>query len=117
MEDLKELKELLSFGFDLQRAITLSLAGDGKIDFRDLPFWFAPFGSAGAAFKNVGNPMRRFRSLSDGDRLELLNWAKNEFSLVNTNLELLIEDTLDIAAANIALVRRWRAFSAPAPAE
>lgn len=109
--DFKELQELLKFGFDIQKAISMSLAGDGVVNFRDLPFFLLPFQSAGAAFKNLGNPLRRYRMLSDQERLQLIAWAKSEFQLNKANVEDLIEDTLDVAYSNIALVRRWIEFS------
>ncbi len=112
--DLKELKELLQFGFDIQKAVQQSLDNDGKIDFSDIPYWIGTIGSAGSAFNGLGNPIARYRNLSAEDKRQLWEWTKVNFKLGDTptqlELEFLIESTLEQVVNIATLYHRWQSF-------
>lgn len=113
-DDLKQLQELLQFGFDIQTAIQKSLDNDGKIDFTDIPYWIGTIGSAGAAFNGIGNPIARYRVLTNDEKRNLWDWVKINFQLGSTpsqqELEFLIETTLEQVINITTLFHRWQSF-------
>ena len=116
--DLKELKEVVVFGFDLVEVIPVL----GKKDYVALIVRVGPlFESAKAAIDNIGNPIARFRSLSAAERLELTQLAKERFDIPDDELEQLIEDSIDAVVIVVGLAGRWahraKAKVEPAPEE
>lgn len=116
-ENEKEIRELLEFGFDAQDAINNSLANDGRIDAKDFPYLFPLLSSAGPAFENVGNPLARWKELSQAAKDRVKAWAKERFDLIDDYLEFLIEDTLVFVGTtiegSIRLTNRWRKYLNP----
>lgn len=107
-DNLKELKEVLAFGFDGMDAFKLA-AEDKEFSISDLKYLFPLYSSARAAIDNIGNPWERFQALNADERFELLQYVKERFDIADEELELLIEDTLTAVGANVQLVKRWTA--------
>jgi hypothetical protein len=102
--DLKELKEVVVFGFDLVEIIPVL----GKKDYFALIARLGPlFESAKAAIDNIGNPIARFRNLSAEARLELAQLAKERFDIPDDELEQLIEDSIDAVVVVVGVASRW----------
>lgn len=107
MHGIKEIKELLSFGFKLQKAITASL-DDGKINvITDAPKFLTALLAAPKAFGGMNNIMAEIRDLDEAERQELLTFVQEEFELADQNLEYLIEDTLDVLTTMFKLALRY----------
>lgn len=110
-QDHKELKELLTFGFDCQDAVNASLADDGQITKKDFPNLFPVLGSATAGLDGVGNPWERYKSLTDEERADLVSYAATRFDLNNDDLEALVRETLLELAGDIRVARKWAAYA------
>ena len=116
-DNLKELKEVLAFGFDGMDAFKLA-AEDKEFSISDLKYLFPLYASAKAAIDNIGNPWERFQALNADERFDLLQYVKERFDIADEELELLIEDTLTAVGANVQLVKRWtNRFKKPAQEE
>lgn len=106
MENLKELRELLTFLFAFQSA-TVGALEDGKFSRLDLLQFWGVVPLAKPAFEKLGNPILRFRALTSAQKAQLIEEMKVGFDLPNDEVESLIEDSLTLAVANIELYRRW----------
>lgn len=107
MYGIKEIKELLAFGFKLQKAITASL-DDGKINVvTDAPKFLSALLAAPKAFGGMNTIMAEIRDLDEAERQELLTFVQEEFELADQNLEYLIEDTLDALTTLFKLALRY----------
>lgn len=109
-DNLKELRELLGFGFDTIEAFQASLADDGRITRKDLPNFFTPGLTVTAAFDKIGNPIARFNALTPAERAELVEFAALRFDLPDDRLESLIEHTLREVAGDIRLALEWQHY-------
>lgn len=108
-ENFQELKEALAFGFSVQDGIVQATA-DGKIDSDDVTVLFPIFQTAKVGVEGLGNPLARWKDLSDEKREELFDYARERFDLPNDILELLIEDTLLAVADVVRVSQRWVKF-------
>jgi hypothetical protein len=108
--NVKELKELLDFGFAVQDALVKSLE-DGKVTTTDAINFFPVISSAGAAFNNLGNPLIRFKQLDQNQRRELGLYAAKRFDIPHEVLENLIERTLVWAYGTLTLGLEWAVFA------
>lgn len=107
MYGITELKELLAFGFKLQKAIMGSLE-DGKINVVvDAPKFFPALLAAPKAFGGINLVMKEIADLTDEERAELVAYVSEEFDLSNDQLEYLIEDTLDELLRLVKIAQRY----------
>jgi hypothetical protein len=110
MHGIKEIKELLAFGFKLQKAIMGSL-DDGKINVvTDAPKFLSALLAAPKAFGGMNLILAEIKDLSEAEREELLTFVQEEFELADQNLEYLIEDTLDQLIGIFKLAQRYSAL-------
>lgn len=112
-QDFQELQEVLTFAFAFQDAIVRSLE-DGEVSLADAGNLWPVVTAAGPAFKNLGNPLERFRNLPENERIVLLEWARQRFDLPNDTLEYLIEDTIEELIGDVTVARRWSKYLKPA---
>jgi hypothetical protein len=109
MYGIKELKELLTFGFKLQKAI--AAVGDGKINvIVDAPKFLPALLAAPKAFGGIGIVLAEIKDLDEAERLELLAFVREEFDLSDDRLEELIEDTLGELLSLFKLAQRFAAL-------
>jgi hypothetical protein len=106
MENVKELRELLTLLFALQGAMVGALK-DGKFSRFDLLQFWGIVPLIKPAFEKLGNPIERYKALTLDERAELVEELKVGFDLPNDEVETLIEDSLTLAVANIELYKRW----------
>lgn len=112
MTGIKELKELLAFGFKLQKAI--ASLGDGKINvIVDAPKFLPALLSAPKAFGGIGLVLAEIKDLDEAEREELLAFVRDEFDLSDDRLEELIEDTLEELLSLFKLAQRFGALRKP----
>lgn len=110
MYGIQETKELLAFGFKLQKAITNSLE-DGKINMlTDAPKYLSALLAAPKAFGGIGLVPKELADLTIEEKDEILAFAREEFELDNKQLEELIEDTLDVVLMNYKIAMRFAAL-------
>jgi hypothetical protein len=110
MYGIKETKELLVFGFKLQKAISSSLE-DGKINMiTDAPKFLSALMSAPKAFGGINLVPKELADLNEEEREELMQLARDEFELSNKELEILIEDTFDLVLQNYKIAMRYAAL-------
>lgn len=106
----QEVIELLGFGFDVQDFFNTALA-DKKITIAEtLQGAFRISGSAQLGLDMPEDPISMWRKLSDEERAEVLNFARQRFDLNDDILELLIEDTLTEVAGDINVAIRWKKY-------
>jgi hypothetical protein len=105
-QDFKELKELLDFAFAIQTFLQ-NILKDGKVTWTDAQYIFPILGKVNPAIKDIGNPVARFRALSDAEKQLLIDFAEEQFALDRPVLESLIEDTLEEIVDDIRIIKRW----------
>ena len=105
-ENVKELQEILVFGFALQEAITKTLE-DRRVTWLDVFKFSSVISTIKPAFENAGNPIERYKALTQQEKTNLLEELKMGFDIPNDEIEELVEQTLDVVVTNIALARRW----------
>lgn len=88
--NLKELVELVNFLFDLPDTYKKAQA-DGKFDFSDLQYVLPLFNSAKAGIEGIGNPLQRWRELSEEEKALVMQTVKARFDIADDVLEVLIE--------------------------
>ena len=91
---IKETKELLGFGFSLQKTIAGAMS-DGVINWKDLRYLVGLIKPAAQGLGGINKIKAEILDLDDQEKAELMDFARQEFDLDNDNLEHLIEDTLD----------------------
>lgn len=107
MYGITELKELLAFGFKLQKAIMSSLE-DGKVNvLMDAPKFLPALLAAPKAFGGVNLILKEIGDLSDEERAELVAYVSSEFDITDDQLEYLIEDTLDELLRLVKIAQRY----------
>lgn len=111
-QDFKELQELLNFCFAFQTAIIKSLE-DKEFTFSDAGNLWPLIISGGPAFKNLGNPIARFRNLPSNEKIVLVEWARGMFDLPDHTLEYLIEDTIEELVGDVNVAKRWQKYFKP----
>lgn len=105
---LKELKELLIFGFMLQSVLTDFVKSEKPRMKWLASFKFMPLiPTIAPAFEGLGNPLDHYKALTVEEKADLYEYFQNEFDIPNDALEAVIEDTIGVAAANIELGKRW----------
>lgn len=109
MNDLKELRELLAFAFELQDAIRKTLE-DRRVTLIDIRHFLPLLYVTKPALENMGNPLERWENLLPEERVELIAYAKNRFDLGNNQVEELILETLNEIAGDIAVAKKWIAY-------
>lgn len=108
-ENAREIKEGLDFGFALQDAY-LKADEDGNIDEKDITVLFPVIATAKDAFTGLGNPIERYRNLSEEEHDLILDYVRDRFDLPDDVLEILIEDTLMSAMDVVRITKRWIQF-------
>lgn len=109
-DDFKELQEFVNFLFDVLDT-SRKAAANGKLDLIDLQYVPSLFVSAQRGINGLGNPVKRWKALPDGDRLALLELGKTRFDLANDQLEALIERWLDAGVIVAELVTDTLAYA------
>lgn len=100
---MKNLLELINFGFNLVDAIKEAKANDGKVDFKDWPLLFPLIGEGGLAVEEIEKIVSEWKNGSAEQRAEVVALVKTRFDLENDILEEKIEKVLDIAVLVIEL--------------
>lgn len=104
---IKEIKELLAFGFKFQAAITGSLEDD-KFNWMDTFRFTSPLLAASDAFNGLKLIDEEIQNLSESEKVELRNFAKTFYpNFDNNELQILIEDTVLSLLDTYNLARRW----------
>lgn len=102
----KELKEAFKFGFDLGE--TIEAAGsDGKYDASDLGLLVKPLMSLPAALDGI-QLCAKFGVLSAEKKMGLVEWAKNDFDLVDDKLEEKIEAVFEMLVRIYGVVELFK---------
>lgn len=107
-DNLKDVKELLSFGFGLTGAVISSLA-DGRVGITDLSHLLPVLPKLGPAIEGAHKIPGSLRDMTDEDCKKLCDWAKAEFNLVNDELEAKIEIVLQMVMQLIAGLNKFLA--------
>lgn len=107
--NLKELRELLAFAFELQDAIRKTLE-DRRITIIDIRHFIPLIFVVKPALEDLGNPLDRYKALTDGEKLELWAYAKTRFNLGDEDINALIEETITEIAGDIRVAKRWLSF-------
>jgi len=104
---IKELKELLAFGFKLQKAITGSLE-DEKVNWLDT-FRFTPVLMSGpSAFEGIKMIDDEIHDLNEEEKQELRDYAAEFYpEFENSELQILVEDTIMTVLDIYNISRRW----------
>lgn len=108
-DNFKELKEFVEFLFDLVNVYDKAKA-DGKLSLTDLQYLPGLFFSAQSGFNHLGNPVERWKAMTEADRLALIELAKTRFDLPNDELEMLFERWFDAGLVIADLVHDTVAF-------
>lgn len=111
MIGIKETKELLEFGFAMQKAIAGALADD-KINFMDAKHLLAIIKPAAQGLGGISRVKAELLDLDDDEQAELVAFAAERFDLENDELEKLIEDTMDQVLDLVQLSARYGANAA-----
>ena len=104
---VKESKELLKFSISIGEAIDLSL-DNGKIGLEDAMNFYNAVLAAGPAFDNISTVAKELSDLDEGEREELLAYAKDEFDISNDKIEAVVEEALATAMQVYKLVETVR---------
>lgn len=105
-ESVKDTLEVLDFAFKTQDAIVASLA-DGKINLFDLPNALKPLLSANAAFEGIKNVKKELKSLTPAGKKIVLDFVKSGFDIPDSQLEALIEESIDEVVGDVAVAIKW----------
>lgn len=103
---LKDVVELLDFGFSLKDAFVKALA-DGSVTLTDLLYFFDPIMGAKVAFEGVKDIPAQWANASQEDRAELMTFFAEKFDLNDDGLEALIEQTLNEGVHMYELILKW----------
>ena len=106
---IKETKELLDFGFKLQKAVSAALE-NGKVGVADFPEFFPALMASAKAFSGAEKVPSELADLSEEEIGELVAFAEERFDLPNDGLEMLVEETIEMALKVIALGADWAAY-------
>lgn len=109
-DDFKELQEFVEFLFNVLDA-SQGAAKNGKLDVFDLQYVPKLLMSAQTGINGLGNPIKRWKALPQGDRNALLELGKTRFDLPNDQLEALIERWLDAGVIVAVLVNDTLAYA------
>jgi hypothetical protein len=107
--EAKETIELLDFMFDLGDATQAALA-DKKITWTDGPLFLSVAFKAPKALGGIESVPRELSEMSDQTREEVLSFTRRRFDLPDTDLEILIEETLAQCIDTFQLVKRWQKY-------
>lgn len=106
---IKETKELLGFVLSIGNAFGASLE-DGEMTIGDLTEFVAPLIEAGDAFSDVTSIPAELADLSEEERVELLTYAKEKFSIPEEHVEDIVECGFETVAQIYELVQKIRAL-------
>ena len=109
MTTIKETKELLEFGFNLQDAIRTSNS-DGKITIMDAPNFFPVLMAGVRGIGGIQLVGAELLDLEDAEKNELIEFARETFNLPDDQLEILIEDTIAFLLDAAKLASRWGSY-------
>ena len=106
-----ESKQVLKFGISIGEAIDLSLEND-KIGLEDAMNFYDAVLAAGPAFDNIAMVPKELGDLDQGERDELLAYAKDEFDISDDKLEAVVEEALTTALQVYKLVETVKKMKA-----
>lgn len=106
---MKETKELLKLGIEVQKAISDALE-DGKVNLLDLGEFIPVISSAGKAIDGIGKVKAELAAMTPEQKQELKDYVAKEFDLDNDKIELLIEDTINTVLELYELTKRWASY-------
>ena len=92
---MKNLKEVLLFGFLLQDSI-VDASSDKKINLLDFPKFVDVIRAAGPAFTDIKLVKEEIQKMDEAAKAELYAWIKDEFDIADDAVEALIEKTLKV---------------------
>lgn len=113
MYGIENLKKLIKFGCDLTKQISTSLA-DGWS-------WIDAFGfvdevaAIPGVVKSFPAIQLELSELSTEERQELYDYLVEEFDIPNDRVEVVLENSIALAIAAVALVEQWKALKNPPP--
>lgn len=100
---IKETKEFLRFVIDMAQAIDKSLE-DGELSVFDSANFVTAIVNAGAAFDNIDLVPKEIADLSQEEANELYTYVTTELKLSNTNVEVVVQRSLEIGLKIYELV-------------
>lgn len=106
---IKETKEMLGFVLSIGNGLGLSLE-DGEMTITDLTEFVAPLLEAADAFSNAVDIPAELADLSEEERVELLAYAKEKFSIPEDHIEDVVECGFDTIVQICELVQKIRAL-------
>ena len=106
---ISNTKELLNFGFAMQKAFADS-AADGIVNWEDTMNFLDPIRKAIKAFNNIQEVRKEILDLDEQEVDELYAFVRESFDLPNEQLEILIERTIDYVLSGYTLGVEWNQF-------
>lgn len=105
-EEMKELVELLEFGFSVKDAFAKSLE-DKAITVLDALNFYTPLTLARGAFEGIKLIPDQWKYASPGDREQVKEYFAEKFDIESEDLEFLIEKTIEEGIHLYTLVSDW----------
>lgn len=103
-EGIKNLKELITFGFNLVDAVKEAKANDGKVDFKDWPLLFPLVGEAGVAVDQIETILKGWKEGSAEERTGVVILLKARFDIADDRLENKIEKVIDAVVLMLEVI-------------
>lgn len=94
-EGIQNLKEIVTFVFNLLDAVKTAKENDGKVDFKDWYLLFPLVGEGGVAVENAESILKGWKDGTPEERKEVVDLIKERFDLADDKLETKIEKALD----------------------
>lgn len=110
IDTVRELKEVLDFGFSLQSAIADAKA-DGKVNWLDMPKAIPVIGKAAKAINGTVDAVKDYKNLLPAQQAELFAYVEERLDLPDDQLENLIEDTILEVQHIFDLSNRWATYA------
>lgn len=104
---IDSLKKLVKFSIDLTKQIADALA-DGKFIWSESFGFFDEIMQIPGIVKSFPNIKKELSELATEERQELYDYFANEFDIEDERVEVLIEHSLSLAIAMVALVEEWK---------
>lgn len=105
----ENLKKLIKFGCDLTSQIASSL-DDGKWSWHDAFGFVDEVAAIPGVVKSFPAIKKELSELSPEERQELYDYVKEEFSIPNDRIEVVVENSLALAISAVALVEQFNAL-------
>ena len=106
---VKDIIEVLEFGFAMQKAIVDS-ASDGKWSLLDYTNFLSVIPKVGPAVENIAVVPKIIATATDVEKSEIMDYVRAKFELPDSDLEVLIEETLEQVLSIVSLGNRGSQF-------